>query len=272
MLSDHGSNSVAGVIVFNILTSGAMSQIWGMINSMQLFGNLPIFEQVEFPTFSKATSDGIIEISSFEVIPLGDLLSEALDIPDDDGEEIHDTDAAALIGYESYYMISNLGSLFVIFLWLCLGIPLIFVLLRPFRTKSRYIGNKVSSLSDSLRGNLMIRFIIEGALDICICIAFQFEFKERNNGLNFDTAFMGINTVMTILFTTVLALFIPFLFIFYLKRFETWGDETFDNRYGAVFDGLRKDKKSSLGYPLIHFLRRFIFIMVAILAIDKVFI
>ena len=105
MISDHGTNSVVGVIIFNILTSGAMSQIWGMINSMQLFGNLPIFEQVEFPTISKATTEGIIEISSFEVIPVGDLLAEVLDVPEEDGEDINDTDAAMLIGYESYFMI-----------------------------------------------------------------------------------------------------------------------------------------------------------------------
>ena len=93
-----------------------------------------------------------------------------------------------------------------------------------------------------------------------------------NNGLNFDTLFEGINTVMTILLSAVMALFIPFCIVFYLCRFRTWGDEKFENRYGTIFDGLRKDKKTSLLYPIMHFLRRFIFTFVAIFAIDKVFV
>ena len=169
-------------------------------------------------------------------------------------------------------MILNLGSMFVIFFWLSLGTPLTYLVLLPFRSKSKWVRGKLSSLSDSIRGNVMIRYLLEGALDICICIGFQFEFSEWNNGLNFQTLFMGVNTVMTVFFTAIMAMFIPFLIIFYLRRFESWGDEQFENRYGAVFDGLRKDRKSSLGYPLIHFLRRFIFILVAILAIDKVFV
>ena len=45
-IADSGSNSVVSVIVFNILTSGAMSQIWGMINSMQLYVYLPSYDLV----------------------------------------------------------------------------------------------------------------------------------------------------------------------------------------------------------------------------------
>ena len=95
-----------------------------------------------------------------------------LDVPDDDGEEIEDTDAAALIEMDSYYFIMNLGTLFVVFLWIAIGMPLIFFALRPFRNKSEAVGKRVASLGDSLHGNLMIRYIVEGALDICVCIAF----------------------------------------------------------------------------------------------------
>ena len=116
----------------------------------------------------------------------------------------------------------------------------------------------------------MIRYIVEGALDICVCIAFQLEFSEWNGGLNFNSVFAGINTVMTVLMIIVMSLFLPFCIIFYLCKFRTWGDEKFENQYGTVFDGLRKDKKSSLLYPLMHFIRRFTFTIVAILATEKV--
>ena len=143
-----------------------------MINSMQIFGNLPVFEQINFPTYSKAVSESIIEISSFEVIPLGLIIDETFEVPENDGEEIYENSAAALIGLESYYMIYNLGSLFVIFIWLVLGAPLVYFLLKPCRNKSKAVGTRVASLEDSLHGNLMIRYLVEGALDICVCIAF----------------------------------------------------------------------------------------------------
>ena len=37
---------------------------------------------------------------------------------------------------ESYYFIMNLGTLFVVFLWMAIGMPLIYFALRPFKNKS----------------------------------------------------------------------------------------------------------------------------------------
>ena len=77
---------------------------------------------------------------------------------------------------------------------------------------------------------------------------------------------------MTVIMLIAMSLFLPFCIIFYLRKFRTWGDKKFENQYGTIFDGLRKDKKSSLLYPLMHFIRRFSFTAVAILATDQVFV
>lgn len=50
------------IILFNILTSGAMSKIWGMINNMQLTSHLPII-QISMPTYTNATVVELLEIS-----------------------------------------------------------------------------------------------------------------------------------------------------------------------------------------------------------------
>jgi len=52
----------------NISLSGAMAQVWGMINGMQIFINLPLF-QVEFPELSFSMIDSIINIATFDVFP-----------------------------------------------------------------------------------------------------------------------------------------------------------------------------------------------------------
>ena len=107
-----------------------MSQIWGMINNMQIYCHLPVFD-IEIPTYSKSAVDNILEISSFEIIPISWMLEQLLVSPDGDGEEDLLLEGAKKIEYESYYMINNLGAIFVIFCWLMAGPPLILLLLRP---------------------------------------------------------------------------------------------------------------------------------------------
>ena len=85
-------------------------------------------------------------------------------------------------------------------------------------------------------------------------------------------AFYAVNSISTILFSIILLIFLPFTLIFYLKRFTSWGNENFDNRYGALFKGLRKDRKSSLIYPMMFIIRRFAFAMISIFATDYLFV
>ena len=152
----------------NIATSGAMSQIWGAINGMQIYSHLPLFN-VLFPAFSIATIEQILEIASFEIIPLGDLLAEyALTPPDDDGEEA--LQVMADNGFESYYTVTNLGSASVIVV-LSLVIPLFMILvLSPFKSRSRVAQEKSQSFTNAMRGNIIIRFIVETCLDVAISV------------------------------------------------------------------------------------------------------
>lgn len=62
------------------------------------------------------------------------------------------------------------------------------------------------------------------------------------------------------------------MFIFYVRKFKNWGDPDFDEKYGAVFEGLRKETKLALLYPLIFIVRRVLFAVAAILFPDNVFV
>ena len=72
-------------------------------------------------------------------------------------------------------------------------------------------------------------------------------------------------------FAICLSIFLPLVFFFYFKMRKNWTDPSFNGKYGEIFFGLRKDRASSLLYPLNLFLRRFIFSIVAILALEYVF-
>ena len=127
-------------------------------------------------------------------------------------------------------------------------------------------------MSDGLRGNIMIRFLLEACLDIAICIILQIYYSDVNGGISFDTAFEVFNSVFVILLGAATTLFLPVSMFFYLKYFKKWDDEVFSARYGAFYDGLRTDRKSSLLFHIIFLIRRFAFTMMAVYAADYLFV
>jgi hypothetical protein len=251
----------------NILTSGAMAQIWGMINGMQIYSHLPLFK-VLFPAFSGAAIAEILEIASFELIPLGDLTPLLLGEPEGDGEELLEAFAD---DFESYYTILNLGSCAVIFV-LSLALPLLIILvLSPVKNRSKAAREQSKSLTNAMRGNIILRFIIETCLDIAICVILQFYYNDLNGGLfSNNKPFYLTNSIMTVILGPAVVIFSCVMAVFYLRTFERWGDPEFEDRYGAVFEGLRRETKLALLYPAIFIIRRVLFAVVAILFAEDV--
>ena len=63
-----------------------MSQVWGMINGLQLFINLPLFD-ITFPSLSTKSLSGLIEIANFDILPSNDIFSFTLDFSMDEFEK-----------------------------------------------------------------------------------------------------------------------------------------------------------------------------------------
>ena len=134
---------------------------------MQIYSNLPLFK-VLFPSYTSSAIGEVVEISSFEVIPLGDILGLIFEEVDGDGDEA--ITAFFDNGYESYYMIINLGGLMVIFV-MTITIPLLIILvLIPLKNRSKYAQNKTKALTNAMHGNMVIRYVIEAGLDISISV------------------------------------------------------------------------------------------------------
>ena len=116
---------------------------------------------------------------------------------------------------------------------------------------------------------MLLRYILEAFLDLSISIFLQIYYSDLNGGLfSSDEAFLVLNSAMTVILGPLAIAAIIGYGIFYLCTFSRWEDEQFDNRYGAVFEGLRKDTRLSLLYPLIFLLRRLLFSIVAIFTKD----
>ena len=237
---------------------------------MQIYSHLPLFK-VSFPAYSSETITKIITISSFQVLPTGDLLTETLQPPENDGDEL--IERFEQITYESYYMIMNLDALFVIFV-LTITLPiLIYSCLAPCKGRSEFARKKVSSLTDDMHGNLLSRYLLEGCLDIGICYGIEHHYiKKAGLDIELSTTFRIVNTSAQILLVSAIVIFPLAVLAWYLCKFHQWSDEQFENRYGATLEGLRKDHRSSVIYPVLFITRRVMFAFVAIVAFDYLFV
>ena len=88
--------ATAATLGVNVALSGAMSQVWGMINGMQLFVNLPLFN-VNFPSLSHLIVEDLITIATFDVLPTDEIFEFTLhpDELDQENERFID------VGYDS---------------------------------------------------------------------------------------------------------------------------------------------------------------------------
>lgn len=66
--------------------SGAMSQVWGMINGLQIMVNLPLFK-IEFPDFSGLMIKSLITIATFDVMPTDEIFEFTINPPEDEQED-----------------------------------------------------------------------------------------------------------------------------------------------------------------------------------------
>ena len=72
---------------------------------------------------------------------------------------------------ESYYFIVNMGTLFFAFIGSTIFPLVLYLSLKPCISKSRSIAARHNKLAAALRGNILIRYILEASLDISLCIA-----------------------------------------------------------------------------------------------------
>ena len=114
-----------------------------------------------------------------------------------------------------------------------------------------------------MKGNSWIVFVMEGSLDIAICCSLNYIFIDDSGaGLKWDNMFQVVNNSTLFVMVILVASFPFWAIIFYCLNFAKWEEEEFEEKYGAVFEGLKKDQRSSIAYPFIFFMRRFALVVI----------
>lgn len=175
-----GNSAGTGAIIANLVSTGALSQIWSMINGMQIFVHLPLF-QVGFDNYfySNEVLKKIIEIANFEVLPVGDLIELVLPAPESEDEEY--LESAENIGYEAHSTVGNLGALFAILIMTLTLPPTMAIAMRFCKRHSARINSKYESLTNALYGNMFIRYLLEACLEISICVFLEYYYMTQGD-------------------------------------------------------------------------------------------
>ena len=93
-----------------------MSLLWGMMNSFQLLTHMPLI-QLTLPPNALSFYQLIIDISSFNIIPLDDINNYIFHFNDFEEEPFNDN--FDLVGYPNTNLIQNLGPMFYLFFFIC---------------------------------------------------------------------------------------------------------------------------------------------------------
>ena len=70
------------------------------------------------------------------------------------------------------------------------------------------------------------------------------------------TFFQVIDYLITIIVAIMLGALPIFIIVFYCRNFSRLGNETFENKWGSVYEGMKTCERSSIAYNVIFVIRR----------------
>ena len=105
------TTTVVSVIV-SLFTSNSLSQVWGLIESLQVTTVLPLLD-VKTPGNVQTFLEGLEALASFDIIPFDDFTAWWMSIPESEALSLNFQEA----GYDTELMVPNLGTMFYLILW-----------------------------------------------------------------------------------------------------------------------------------------------------------
>lgn len=271
------ATTLATMIVSTTMT-GALSQVWGLINGLQLIVHLPLVAQATFPEFTNDVFLVIISIAQFDLIDTEAWIYKGIfgiEIPDD-YETLH-LNSTTKVGYGSTYTMLNLGTLHLIFLIMVVQCILLCIC-SPCYSIFGSCRNKAQGMKNSLYWNAFLRLILEASLELAITtlnnIRIYSQVDDHNRTASAEDKLpdwympefllFWINFVTTVGGVIVLALLPLFILFYFSLKFKMWEHHSFKDKFGSGLEGLRKEKRSAVFYPFFFMFRRIIFAIQAV--------
>ena len=150
----------SGNAVFNILMQSSLSQLWGLINSLQMVVLLPLMDNVRLPANAMTFTQILIQIATFEVVPTDEINSQISYFPEEEPYSLN----FSMCGYESLLFILNAGfALYIMHGYLALVVLYLLLKLADWisKKKCKCLHKSVKKLGKFLLWNSLIRLYME---------------------------------------------------------------------------------------------------------------
>jgi hypothetical protein len=136
---------MAGNLALNIILSASLQQLWSMINTQQIIVLMPLFN-IEIPANAQLFYGFIMQLASFNILPMQDFYGKYLPSPSWDGPLNERFEA---IGFQSTFFLNNMGSM-VIGLAMIPFLSCVLCVLKPL---SRF-SHRIASLKNKIQSSL----------------------------------------------------------------------------------------------------------------------
>ena len=101
---------MGGNLVVNTILSASLQQLWGLLEAQQIIVLMPLLK-IELPAICSIFFGFLMTIASFDLIPIDNYVDKHVQMTPRDPININ----FEAVGFESMYVLINLGSLLILF-------------------------------------------------------------------------------------------------------------------------------------------------------------
>lgn len=247
-------------VAINIFLSYSLSQLWGMVNTLQLIVYLPLFN-LKFPA----------NLQSFFVLIINTLNLELMNVdwPNhnilrlkaiDEENKIVYSENFNLMGFGSLDFIHNLGLDFYFLLLYFLGLFALacFYLLRNYKYGMKAFGFTKKMFVHAYP----LRLLLEAYLNFGFCSILElYQFVKDRDNINY------LSLIFALAIGLCLVLY-PVLVLVLVHNREKIED--FESKFGLVTEGLNQNKSKALYFQFLFLVRRQLFIAITTFLPDHI--
>ena len=241
--------------VLNMALSASLNQLWTLVNAQQLFVLMPLLKVV-LPGNVYVFFSAIFQIAAFDYYDTNDMLHELLDVPETDPYN----ESFGELGFESRYLLNNLGTMLFFFL----AIPPQYLLFKCLNW-CRHRWSCAKKMAKKLRRTLFYSWFVTtmfesySVISICCLIALP--------QLSFDTWGLTVQSTVCLLFA-VTYITVPYTLLYRLsKRGGELKNKSVAAKYGGVFEELSLERGAWVFMQPAFFLIRRLILAVTVVAV-----
>ena len=251
--------TLIGNYIINFMVSGAMEQVWSLLNSLQVVRNFCLLD-TKTPGNVLNFINVFEGISNVELWDFEEVIRDYYYIPEQEPFSLN----FLSFGIKTTLFYIN-ASNWLFFLTLILSFHLLMILLMGVFGFCSAMATRQRKIAQyRLFWGGTIRLYMEAYLEITLMSILNLYMSDLSHGM----AIVNISDCQSYIAITLSAMLPPLLFLYVLKNKTKIDEPVFKARYGSFWDGTKSDSgkffKISLTVPMAFFARRAILSMTVI--------